>query len=310
MPKVSVIIPTYQYAQFVGQAIESVLAQTYKDFEVIVVDDGSTDNTSEVLAGFRNQISVIHHQENRGLSAARNTGIRASKGQYVAFLDADDAWLPDKLRLQVKLLDQSPDVGLVFSDMTYFGERYGSKKRAFQEVSPSSGKVFKDLFVKHFIPMPTVIVRKRCFEKVGLFDESLTPCADHDMWLRIAKFFKVDYVDAPLAKYRLHQRNMSKKREKMLTELIRLKEKTLKSNPYLLSEVGSRILNRCYYQLYKDLGKFCLSIGKRKKAKKHFLHYIRLYRYNLSTYFFLLLTFLPSPIVFWLKEWKDKIRLE
>lgn len=286
MPKVSVIIPSYQYAHFVGEAIESVLAQTYKDYEIIVVDDGSTDNTSEILSNFGDQISVIYHRENRGLSAARNTGIRISKGKYLAFLDADDVWMPDKLRLQVKLLDQNSDVGLVFSDMTYFGKRCGSEKRAFQEVSPSSGKVFKDLFVKDFIPMPTVIVRKICFEKVGLFDESLTSCEDHDMWLRIAKFFKVDYVDASLGKYRLHQRNMSKKREKMLTQLIRVQEKTLKSNPYLLSEVGSTILNRCYYQLYKNLGKFYLGIGKRKQARRHFLHYIRLYPYNLSTCFF------------------------
>jgi len=303
VPKVSVIIPTYQYAHFVGQAVESVLAQTYKNYEIILVDDGSTDNTSEVLSNFGDQISVIYHRENRGLSAARNAGIRVSKGKYVAFLDADDVWMPNKLRLQVKLLDQNSDVGLVFSDMTYFGKRCGSKKRAFQEVSPSSGKVFKDLFVKDFIPMPTVIVRKICFEKVGLFDESLTSCEDHDMWVRIAKFFKVDYVDAPLAKYRLHERNMSKKREKMLIQFIRVQEKTLKSNPYLLSEVGSTILNRCY----KNLGKFYLGIGERKKARRHFLRYVKLYPYNLSTCFFLLLTFLPSLILVWLKKWKDKI---
>lgn len=134
----------------------------------------------------------------------------------MVFFDADDVWLPDKLRLQIKLLDHNPDVGLVFSDMTYFGEPHGSEKRAFQEVSPSSGKVFQDLFVKDFIPMPTVIIRKICFGKVRLFDELLTPCGDHDMWLRIAKLFKVDYVDAPLAKYRLHQGNMSKIKRKCL----------------------------------------------------------------------------------------------
>jgi len=114
VPKVSIIIPTYNYAHFITEAIQSVLSQTFQDFEVIVVDDGSTDNTREVLAQFGNKIRYIY-QENRGLSAARNTGILNSSGQYLCFLDSDDSLLPEKLELQVKLLDSKVDVDLVYT---------------------------------------------------------------------------------------------------------------------------------------------------------------------------------------------------
>ena len=108
-PKVSVIIPTYQHADFVGEAIDSALAQTYTDYEIILVNDGSTDGTKEIAAEYRNQIKYIY-QDNRGLPAARNTGILASKGEYMAFLDADDVWLPNKLKLEVEFLDMHPSV--------------------------------------------------------------------------------------------------------------------------------------------------------------------------------------------------------
>ena len=122
MPKVSVVIPTYQHAHFVAQAISSVLSQTYCDLEVIVVDDGSTDDTQEIVAGFGEQIRVVQHEKNSGLSAARNTGIQLSRGEYVAFLDADDIWLPEKLEKQIPLFERDESVGLVSSDMFFLDE--------------------------------------------------------------------------------------------------------------------------------------------------------------------------------------------
>ena len=126
MPVVSAIIPTYNFGRFLGEAIQSVLDQTFTDFELIVVDDGSTDDTREVVGSFNDSRIRYIYQENRGLPAARNTGIKASRGEYIAFLDSDDIWLTQNLELKVKSLDSHPDAGLVCSDGYNFDDATGA----------------------------------------------------------------------------------------------------------------------------------------------------------------------------------------
>ena len=146
MPKVSVIIPTYQYDSFIGEAIDSVLAQTYKDYELIVVDDGSIDRTREIISKYGSNINYIY-QENKGLAAARNTGIRATKGEYLSFLDADDAWLPNKLEVEVEFLDTHPVVGMVYSNYFYFGSRVSTRNSSFTALPDGSEIPSKPLFL-------------------------------------------------------------------------------------------------------------------------------------------------------------------
>lgn len=264
MPKVSVIIPTYQHAHFVGQAIQSVLAQTYKDYEIIVVDDGSSDNTSEVLAEFGDQVTVIY-QENRGLSAARNTGIRASKGEYVAFLDADDVWMPAKLEKQVPLFERNKRVGLICSDILFFDESGDRSSTAFETNRPQSGMIHSVIFILSFMPMPTVMVRRSCFDDVGYFDETLTSCEDHDMWLRISKKWAVDFVNEPLAKYRDSANQMHNNPARMLSNLIRVQEKAFAESPEL-RQLDQDTLDRCFYDLYLQLSRVYLKKGRRSEA--------------------------------------------
>ena len=275
MPIVSVIIPTYQHAHFVGQAIESVLAQTYEDYEIIVVDDGSTDNTSEVLAEFGNQIKAIHHQENRGLSAARNTGIMASHGSLVAFLDADDVWMPDKLEKQVPLFERNESVGLVYSDLSYFDKNGILPGTAFEGASPQSGMVHSAIFVRDFIPMPTVVVRRSCFDVVGLFDETLMACEDHDMWLRISETWAVDFVNEPLARYRFAPTQMHKDRERMLVNRLRVQEKAFTTSP-ALRELDISTLDRCFYDLYLELARFYINHHQGAKARPLLRRYMQM----------------------------------
>jgi len=199
VPKVSVIIPTYNRAQLVGRAIRSVLNQTYQDFETIVVDDGSTDNTEEVVKSFNDsRIRYIRHEENRGGSAARNTGIRAARGEYVAFLDSDDEWLLEKLEEQIALFRKNPECGAVYTKRLIFDN--GKIKIVPQD--QQEGWILKPLLRSNVVgTTSSVVVKRQCFDKVGLFDERLLSSQDWDMWIRIAKHFTFRAIPKPLIKY-------------------------------------------------------------------------------------------------------------
>lgn len=208
MPQVSIIIPTYNHARFVAQAVESALAQTYADLEVIVVDDGSTDHTQAMLSGYGARINCIY-QENQGLSAARNRGISAARGEYLLFLDADDLLPPNKLELQVPVLDAQRDCGLVYSGFQHIDE---SGTQVLHEVRPrKQGYLLKDLLHRSFFfPPGAAVVRRECLERVGLFDASFPAAADTDMWIRIARAdYAFGYVDQPLFQYRVVRGSMS-----------------------------------------------------------------------------------------------------
>ena len=212
MPTVSVIIPTHNHARFIAQAVESALAQTYTDLEVIVVDDGSTDDTQAVLAGFAGCTRPVHviHKENRGVAAARNTGILAAQGDYFLFLDADDLIPATKLEHKVPVLDARPDVGLVYSAFQYIDE---SGTHVLHEIRPKrEGHLLKDLLRRSlFFPPGAAVLRRECLDQVGLFDETCPAAADTDMWIRIARGgFAFGYVDQPLFQYRVVSGSMSR----------------------------------------------------------------------------------------------------
>jgi glycosyltransferase involved in cell wall biosynthesis len=216
MPRVSVIIPTYNQASYLPEAIRSVLGQTFQDFEIIVVNDGSTDNTSQEMVNFSDPRIRYFSQENRGPSAARNTGILASVGEYIAFLDSDDVWLPRKLELQVELLDSKPEAALVYSDACLFDDRTGAVTGKFLDGKRVfSGKVLKHLLSVQFIKTSTVVVRRGVFETVGRFDESMREVQDREMWLRIAHQFNIEGTDIPLVMVRAHETNVSRNWEKV-----------------------------------------------------------------------------------------------
>ncbi len=297
--KVSVVIPVYDGGRFIRDAVNSVLNQTFKDYEIIVVDDGSVDDTKEVLSSYGNRIKYIY-QSNRGVSAARNRGIRASKGEYIAFLDQDDLWLPRKLELQVKYLGEHPTVGLVFSDtqsvavgkLPAFDRRFVNK-RAFQISRPHRGKVFRDLFVQNFVPTLTVVVRKICFDKVGLFDPSVDSAEDYDMWLRIARFFSLDYIDQPLATYRMHAQSLIHNVEKHLESMILTRKKMIGLEPSLLIQLSHQTMTKVYYRFYVYLGMVHMLKGDGRKSRKNYRQYIQLDPSDPRIYLLVIMTFLP-----------------
>jgi glycosyltransferase involved in cell wall biosynthesis len=211
---VSVVIPTYNYGRFVVDAVRSALAQTYRNFEIIVVNDGSTDDTEERLEPFLDRIRYIR-QDNQGLSAARNTGIRAAAGQWIAFLDSDDQWHPRKLEFQMRYLDSHPDVALlaahVLTDLT------GGWPEIAADSNPSAESVrFEDILLRSQFGPSSVVVRRECFERSGLFDAALRSVEDRDMWIRIACHYPVAKLNASLWWYRVHNASMSRVADRMV----------------------------------------------------------------------------------------------
>jgi glycosyltransferase involved in cell wall biosynthesis len=194
-PQVSVIIPTYNRSWIIKEAIDSVLAQDYKEFELIVVDDGSTDHTSDVLDSSRNVIKVLS-QKNKGVSAARNRGIAEASGQFIAFLDSDDLWLPQKLSAQVEFFNQTPNALICQTEEVWIrnGLRVNPKKRH----KKLSGMIFKPSLELCLVSPSAVMIQRSLFDRVGEFDETLPACEDYDLWLRISCRFPVHLIDRPL----------------------------------------------------------------------------------------------------------------
>jgi len=156
-PTVSVIIPAYNQANFIGKAIESVLRQTYQDFEIIVIDDGSTDNTEEITRGFKDKrVKYIKkYKKNRGISVARNIGIKTARGKYIALLDSDDEWLPEKLDKQINILQsESPEVGVVYSNLCYIDENGNNMNRKLRNSKKAEGYIYEDLLEKYCVSPP------------------------------------------------------------------------------------------------------------------------------------------------------------
>jgi glycosyltransferase involved in cell wall biosynthesis len=206
-PLVTAVIATYNYGRFVTEAMESVLAQTYPEVEIVVVDDGSTDDTQERLAPYTGRIRYLY-QTNQSVAAARNAGIQAAGGTLVAFLDADDLWHPRKLEFQVRYLTQHPQVGLVAVDRLGEGAAHWPVLNGC--VHPHARPVsLEELIIKpHFAPSG-VLVRKECFARVGYFDTSLRNAEDYDMWIRIAASSPIVKLEVPLWWYRVHGANKS-----------------------------------------------------------------------------------------------------
>lgn len=220
-PKVSVIIPTKNRDHYVSFAIKSVLGQTFKDFELIVCDAASTDNTEEVVGKFDDErIRYIREDIDRGVSASRNIGIRNSRGTFVAFLDDDDLWMPSKLEKQLGLIEKSPSVGAVTAGCWVINQR-GSIVRF--EIPSVKGKIFPAILRRNCVGnCSMVLARKECLEKVGMFDESLHAVEDYDLWIRLAKYYEFECAKEYLVLGRIHGVNISTDRQRLLraTELL------------------------------------------------------------------------------------------
>ena len=293
MVKVSVVIPTYNSARFIGRAVESVLAQTFMDFELVVVDDGSTDETQGIIAGFDDPRLRYVYQENQERSAARNAGIRLSEGSYIAFLDADDLWLSRKLAEQVHLLDESPQLGLLYSGayLMECGRITGIWKPKHR------GDVLRLLIYWDNIITSTssVVVRRECLDQVGHFDENISSVEDWDMWLRIAVHYSFDYIPEPLIIYRMHENNTCRSFDKVERGTFALFDKIL-TNPEIARDVGPRQI-QIRSLAYFIIGKFCYVGRNMPLARSFIVKSLAIYPFRLRAWTYLVRVILGDRLM-------------
>jgi glycosyltransferase involved in cell wall biosynthesis len=307
---VSVYTPTYNYGRFLGEAIQSVLDQTFQDWELIVVDDGSTDGTREVVDAFADPRIHYVYQENQGNPAARNTALRLARGEYVACLDADDAWFPEKLEKQVAKLDSlPPTVGLVYGNVYLFSDEDGSIIQRFLEVQiPPRGQVFKKLLPNegYFIHDTAALIRREVFERVGLYDESLLRFQDWEMWVRIARVYEVETLDEPLARVRRHSSNAIGSLDKMHRYGQAARWKVMASYP--LNREERRILRQNLALHEYTYGIELLRLGRRGDAWKALFRALRLCPGERKAYVHLALPLLSPRLYGFVWRWYCSVK--
>ena len=305
-PKVSVIIPTYNSAQFIIETLESVFAQTYKNYEVIVVDDGSTDNTKEVLKPYMSKIRYIY-KENGGPASARNVGIKNARGEYIAFLDSDDLWLPEKLEKQIRYFEKHPEIDMVFADCIRFGEEVSNTPRNYTK-HLISNDMFVNIWWYNIVPTSTVMVKRVCFDKVGLFDESkeIEGTEDAEMWLRITREYKVDYVKEVVTKYKIrtsgHSRSNINRSYTSARLVIDKYWKDIEMRGYT-----RKFLNRRLHRYYLNYGLSLFCVGNLKDAYIQFREAVRYNPKSLKALFWYLVTSLNYKQIKLIKTLKHKL---
>jgi len=293
MPSVSIVIPTYNRSAYILEALESILAQTYDDYEIIVIDDGSTDDTREVLGPMIENGTLLYvYQENRSPSAARNHGIHLAKGKYIAFLDSDDIFLPSKLEKQVLFLDKNPGIAFVHSWYSKFddaGNHLGTR-----DTSRFSGWVYPEILLTWSVLMavPCMMVRAEVLAEVGGFDEKVFWGEDLDIWRRITLRYPIDLVPEVLTKVRVHPGNISKSDTKPIVYFEKYLHRAFEDDPNL-SPIFKR---RAWAKLYTNTGHNLLGEDTPEfisLIREFSLKAIAKWPLTLGAYFGLLASYLP-----------------
>jgi len=261
MVKISVVIPTYNSLEYLPDALNSVVNQTYVDWELIIVNDGSSDKTDEWVSQQSDPRIILICQENKGKSAARNVGIERAASEYIAFLDADDYWETTKLEKQIKYIENNPEIGLVYTWTNLADQQCQPTGRIIS--SDAHGHVWKELVQYNILACgSTPLVRRICFETVGKFDPDLPLAQDWDMWIRIAAKYPFGVIKEPLVRYRQHRNNTSKNLEFMQQCNTLVLERAFAS----ASTDVSDIRGRAYQSLNLYLGWIAIGIDDPKQA--------------------------------------------
>ena len=282
-PSVSIIIPTYNRSSSLKRAVQSALSQTFQDFEIIVIDDASTEPPKEIINSFKDKrIKFIRHKLNRGGAAARNTGIRASKGEYIAFLDSDDEWLSDKLECQIKSLENLPaNFGAHYSGYTVVssaGNVIGSR------TPYASGDISSRICEDNCIgPLSTVIVKRLALDRCGFFDEKFPSCQDWELYIRIAQTFHFEYTPKKLVKYYISKNSITKNTNAKAIGHRMIIEKYVTSFKKNLPAYSRQLL---------VIGHYLCRSGQTNSGRSEFRRAIGFYPSGWSAYFYYICSFL------------------
>ena len=309
-PLVSVIMPAFNCQDYICEAIDTILKQNYKNIEIIVVDS-STDHTRKLLEQYHERVAY-YFQEPKGVSAARNFGLSQARGSLVAFQDADDRWLPNRLEAQVHALESFPDAKLVFTDYATFDHsgvilptacwphlKLWLDQHRIQGTSMAHGQLYRELMLGNCIGTCTVLAVKDALDECNGFDGAFKTCEDLDLWLRVSMKYPVLYIDEVLAEYRVNPNGLSGSLESRgMTwsfDRARVREKHLRQNlvPHPIRHMVERLQGKhCW-----ELGWACFNGGKHEKARDLFLMGIRYRPFDLVMWLYIWFTFLPPSIV-------------
>ena len=307
MPKVSVVIPAFNCAAFLPETLESVFAQTYSDLEVIVVDDGSTDKTPSVIAPYSDRILYIR-QQNKGLPAARNAGIRVARGELIALLDADDSWLAEKLAKQLPRFSDR-EVGIVYSDFSvkYFDGRFQPSYLVNRPLA-SEGHILENYIQSRFLFPSTMVFRRECLEEYGNFDEEMLACEDIELFARICSRWKVALVNEPLVIRYEGSHNITSNQNKINRYTILALQKVLSKEPGLPDSTRKVIFKELGQQHWWR-GWTAFHEGDTLQARENLIQAIRYDKRHLrSSAVLVAASFLPGAAIDSLRRFKGAKR--
>jgi glycosyltransferase involved in cell wall biosynthesis len=273
-PKVTVLIPTFNRAHYLPEAIQSIFAQTFTDYELIVVDDGSTDDTVAILAGFRDPRLRVLRQENRGISAAMNAGLRAARGEYITRLDSDDVWLADLLACETAVLDAHPDVGVVYAKAQAMTKDGASREHHIGLPLRYPHDALLSLAWGDSTCNIALLARQVCFATAGVYDETLYTHEDWDMWLRVARRHRFIFLDRTLARFREHEHRITSPSSPMFVEHVESRVRVidkLYSRTALPAQLHA-FKSIIYRNVYTEIGLSLFNTGHRVRALRMFKH--------------------------------------
>ena len=303
---ISVIIPTYNSTKYIGEAINSVLRQTFTDYEIIVVDDGSTDNTKEIIDNNFPQVRY-YYLPHRGVSRARNYGIQRARGEFIAFLDADDLWFGEKLEKQIGVFNADQELMLVFTEHRFFDSN-GIREATFSKKERlMKGDVVKNIFLYSHVALPTVMVRKNVFQEIGYFEENLNVAEDDNLWIRIALKFRIHLLDEVLVHCRMTENSLSRITSNVVTGVLKNVELIEKKYPDLRKRLGRVNIRRKKSYIYSDYGYFYFSNGDYETSRQCYLKSITYYP-NMSSIIYMFFSHFPTSIIEKVRVYKRKYK--
>lgn len=309
-PTVSIALCCYNSERYLEETLQSIFAQTYHDWELVIVNDGSTDSTEQIIQRHmaEGRHIVYSTQPNCGLGAARNKAIELSQGEFIALIDHDDVWDPEKLEQQLKLFAKRPEVGVVYSAVHVLVP--GARTGAPAPFRPPMyrGNVFVPLVLCNFVASSTLMIRRACLEKVGWFNPSLCLTEEYELLLRLAEHYEFDYVDKPLVTYRLHEGNASWNGAQLQLEMATVVRQALDRHPWLATHLGTIVTRIKRAGFSFTHGVYYLLRGRVRMALQWYRGWGLLLRALLQCIGLFVLVFLPLPIAVACTGWLSRKR--
>ena len=296
MPRVSIIIPAYNASAYLRAALDSVIAQTFTNWEAIVIDDGSTDDTAQIVRAsapsFGGRLRYVY-QKNRGLPGARNTGIRHASGDLIALLDSDDLWMEHRLAAGVAAMDRKPEVALVHARVVKINPQGAIVEHpSYPPHKYLSGHIAENILTRRaHLHCPTILFRKSCMDAVGFFDETLRATEDRDMWFRIAEKYQVAFLDQAVAFYRVSPNQMSSNFQRMITAQTQFIEKHVARGA--CTRWSAR---QAYAQIYRERGDALFNAKKLGESIPWYARSLRTYPFRLGNVY-MFFRALAEPLV-------------